>query len=353
MTESSIIERIKVRQLSLTPAITLPERLSDCKAFDVVLVEVQLASGEIGYGDALVVDGSTPETLEQAWSIVCTLSEASIGITTAEAAQCFLSSHRAAPHAVTALMAALETASGILRLDTPVEYPLTGVIETGDPTDVDESLEMLRSGAWEVARLTLGGNVANDLAMIERVRSVLGGRVRLRLDGDQAYTPSDAVELVTALDPIGIDWLNQPCLAGDWGAALAVRHAARVPLALAGFVFDDDDIRRAADAADIVGLGFAQMGGQDALRDAISIAELRGLRCFLGGCLQTDLTTLQEILAGGDALLDIVIPSIALEPVLAGEVSRVSGLATFQPSTPLQLHEDTLDRCTLQELSFS
>ena len=236
MTESSTIERIKLRQLSLTPAITLPERLADCKAFDVVLVEVRLASGETGYGDALVVDGSTPETLEQAWLIVCTLAELSIGITTAEAKDRFMSSHRAAPHAVTALMAAVETASGILRLDRPIEYPLTGFIEAGDPTVVDESLEMLRLGAWEVVRVTLEGNVSNDIATIEKVRSVLGGRVRLRLDGNQAYTPEDAVQLVTALDPTGIDWLNQPCVAGDWGAASAVRHAARVPIAMSGFV---------------------------------------------------------------------------------------------------------------------
>ena len=132
-----------------------------------------------------------------------------------------------------------------------------------------------------------------------------------------------------------------------------VHHAARIPLAMSGFVFDDDDIGRAAKAADVVGFGFAQMGGRDALRYAISIADARGLRCFLGGYLQTDLTTLQGVLAVPDALLNITIPSVALEPVLAGEVSIVSGLANFQPSTPPQLHEDTLARCMLQELTFS
>ena len=329
MRESAVIECIKVRQLSLTPAITLPERLADCKAFDVVLVEVRLASDAIGYGDALVVDGWTPETLEQAWLIICTLAESSIGFTRDDAAQLFMGSHRAAPHAVTALMAALETASGMLSLDAPVEFPLTGLVETGDTSAVYESLELLRFGQWEVVRLNLEGNVPKDLAMIERVRSAFGGRVRLRLGGVQAYAPEDAVKLVTA-----------------------VRNAARIPLAMSGFVFDDDDIGRAVEAADIVGFGFAQMGGRDALRYAISIADAQGLRCFLGGGLQTDLTTLQEVLAVPGALLDITSPSVALEPVLAGEVSIVSGLAKFQPSTPPQLNEDTLARCTLQELTF-
>ena len=352
MRESAVIECIKVRQLSLTPAITLPERLADCKAFDVVLVEVRLASDAIGYGDALVVDGWTPETLEQAWLIICTLAESSIGFTRDDAAQLFMGSHRAAPHAVTALMAALETASGMLSLDAPVEFPLTGLVETGDTSAVYESLELLRFGQWEVVRLNLEGNVPKDLAMIERVRSAFGGRVRLRLGGVQAYAPEDAVKLVTALDPKCIDWLDQPCVAGDWDAASAVRNAARIPLAMSGFVFDDDDIGRAVEAADIVGFGFAQMGGRDALRYAISIADAQGLRCFLGGGLQTDLTTLQEVLAVPGALLDITSPSVALEPVLAGEVSIVSGLAKFQPSTPPQLNEDTLARCTLQELTF-
>jgi len=121
---------------------------------------------------------------------------------------------------------------------------------------------------------------------------------------------------------------------------------------LSGFVFDDDDIGRAADAADLVGLGFAQMGGRDALSDAMSIADACGLRCFLGGYLQTDLTTLQEALVAPGALLDIAMPSVALEPVLAGDFSIARGLAMFQPSTPVQLHEETLARCMLQEISF-
>ena len=132
MDSALIIERLKVRQLALSPAIALNERLSNVKRFDVVFVELQLLSGDTGYGDALIVDGTTPETLEQAWMIVCTLANASIGAPVSYATALYLQSPRAAPYATTALVAAVEVATGEVSVESPIELPLVGIVDTSD-----------------------------------------------------------------------------------------------------------------------------------------------------------------------------------------------------------------------------
>ena len=128
-----MIERIKVRQLALTPAIALNERLSDVKSFDIVLVELQLSSGVIGYGDALIVDGTTPETLEQAWMIVCTLADATTGASISDATALYLQSHRAAP-----LSAYPRARHGSL-LQLPQPARLSHEVPRGGTADIERS----------------------------------------------------------------------------------------------------------------------------------------------------------------------------------------------------------------------
>ena len=347
-----IIERLKVRQLALSPAISLSERLSDVKSFDVVLVELQLSSGDTGYGDALIVDGTTPETLEQAWMIVCTLADASIGAPVSDATALYLQSHRAAPHGTTALVAALEAATGEVLVESPIEVPLVGLVDTSGPIAFADSLETLPQFGRGVIRVPLTGDVPEDLGMLDRVREVVGDGTRFRLYGDQTYTPEDAIAIVTALDPSGVEWLDQPCAAGDWDALAAVKDASPVPLAASGFIYDDDDIANAAATADTVGFGFAQIGGAGQLRAAIRNAETRGLGVFIGGSLQSDLTTLLEVQVSDGAIIDLPVFSAAAEPLLSADVFAEGVRLTARPMSPLRLNEEALASCTLQELSF-
>ncbi len=347
-----MIERIKVRQLALTPAIALNERLSDVKNFDIVLVELRLSSGDIGYGDALIVDGTTPETLEQAWMIVCTLADASIGASASEATALYLQSHRVAPHATTAMVAAVEVAIGEVGLDMPIEVPRVGLVDTSGLSAFSDSLEMLPRFRRGVIRVPLVGDVLGDLGMIDQVRMAIDDGARFRLYGDQAYTPEDAIAFVSALDPAGVEWLDQPCAAGDWDALAAVKDASPVPLAASGFIYDDDDIANAAAMADSVGFAFARMGGAVQLRSAIRNAETRGLGVFVGGSLQSDLTTFLEVQASDGAIVDLPAFSAAAEPLLSAEVFNEEGRLTVRPTSPLRLNEETLASCTLQELSF-
>lgn len=351
------IERFHIRRLSLTPAISLPERLSEVKEFDVVLVEAWGEGGRVGYGDALLIPGETPETIEQAWIIACKLAEVSVGMAVADAIDLYAPSHSVAPHMVTALTIAIEIAAGAVELGTSLSVPLVGVLDASDPEAFDDSLAEVTQAGFESARLTLSGEVAIDRVAIMQAQSAIGGSIGLRLDGDQAFTPEDAVALVRALDPSGIEWLAQPCVAGDWEAAAAVKSASEIPMAVSGFLYNAEDIEIAAamDAADLIGLRFGQIGGFAAFRRVLNTAEEHSLRVILGGNLQSDLSALLEVCALGShasVISDLAGIGVTVEPLLASGIVPANGVNAAEVNRPPVLSLDTLAHCCVQELSF-
>ena len=134
------------------------------------------------------------------------------------------------------------------------------------------------------------------------------------------------MRLAAALDPAGIEWLDQPCVAGDWEAAAAVKAGSNVATMVSGFLFTPQDLETAAamSAADFVGLRLGQSGGRHALVEMCQISADLTLKPVLGGILQTDLATYFEAgaaLAMEAAITDFVGPSLAFEPLLASGLS--------------------------------
>jgi L-alanine-DL-glutamate epimerase-like enolase superfamily enzyme len=357
MPNGETIERFHIRRLSITPAISLPERLSDVKDLDVVLIETWGESGRVGYGDALLIPGETPETIEQAWMIACKLAEVSVGMAMADAIDLYAPSHSVAPHTVTALTVAIEVAAGAFVFDTPLSVPLVGVLDASDPVTFDDSLAEVVQAGYDTARLTLSGDLAVDRVAIIKAQSALGGSMGLRLDGNQAFMLEDAVSFVRSLDPSGIEWLAQPCVAGDWEAATTVKDASEIPMVVSGFLYNTEDIRIAAamGAADIIGLKFGQIGGFSALQRVLNTAGENGLGVFLGGGLQSDLSALWEacaLVSHATLISDLTAIGIAVEPLLAMGISRTNGAASAEVHGQPVLSPETLELCCIQELSF-
>jgi len=355
MPEPKAIESFRLRHLELTPANRLAAPLSEVEVLDVVLVEALLADGGVGRGDAMLIDGATPETMEQAWLISCTLADAGAGLTADEAVALFERSHRVAPHTVTALTLAVETASGH-RVPPKGEIPLVGLLDAADTETLEASVAAAIRAGHRALRLTLTGDISADLTQTAQVQKQVGAAARLRLDGNQAFTPEDAVAFAAQLDPSGVDWLMQPCVAGDWEAAAALKDASAVPTALSGFIYGPEDIATAAElaAADFVGLQLAQLGGFAACEKAIEEAVAKGLAPIIGGRLQSDLTTAMELrilLANERAIPDVTTLGLALEPLLRESAMVAGGRIILDGVTPA-LSQDTLAACTVQEVSF-
>jgi o-succinylbenzoate synthase len=169
-----------------------------------------------------------------------------------------------------------------------------------------------------------GQSAAEDLDRVAAVREALGPRGKLRVDVNAAWTVPEAIERIEALEPYGLEYVEQPVRTIDELAE--VRAAVNVLIAA------DEAVRLAADpmrvvdhgAADILVLKPQPMGG---VRRALDLARRSGLPIVVSSALETSIG-----LAAGVALA-AALPELPYACGL-GTASLLEGDLTEEPLTP-------------------
>jgi o-succinylbenzoate synthase len=148
---------------------------------------------------------------------------------------------------------------------------------------------MRRSAGCRTAKVKVaepGQSLADDLARVEAVREVLGPRGRIRVDANGAWTVSQAIGAIEALDRTAgdLEYVEQPCATVEELAT--VRRHVRVPVAADESIrLATDPLRvRELDAADVVVLKVQPLGGVAA---CLEIADQIGLPVVVSSALET------------------------------------------------------------------
>jgi O-succinylbenzoate synthase len=124
----------------------------------------------------------------------------------------------------------------------------------------------------------------DEVAIVARVREVVGDRVRLRVDANGAFDVETAVDVIARLARLGVDLVEQPVPSLDELAT--VRRRTGVAIAADECVRSTADARRLAalDAADAVVVKVQPLGG---VRAALTIAEAAGVPAIPTSMLET------------------------------------------------------------------
>ncbi len=293
MADGSSIERIDLWRLRAPLKRPYKLAFGAQTAFDCLIVGARRRDGADGCGEAALLPGYTDETIESAWSLATGLAEQLIG-RDAAAVEALLSSlgpERA--FTATAFRTACEQAAGHPALARSGRARLLGAVSraSDDAAALADEVEALIAAGFRTLKVKVGWDVASDLTAVARLQDALGGRARLRVDGNQGFATAAGVAFVSGLDPEGVELVEQPCAAGDWAAATAVKRAARAPIMLDESIYGEADIRRAADlgCADYVKLKLMKMGGLDRLIAGLRLVRALGMRPVLGNGVATDL----------------------------------------------------------------
>lgn len=284
-----MIERLILRRLRLP--LKRPYRLAfaELRCFETLLVEARDSQGRVGYGEASYLPGYGSETLDQAWTIAQGIAPRLIK-RRHEAARrsvaCLLADH---PFTATALVSAIEMLEGHPLLSGAMarRVPLLAVINEASEPEIEARL----AEGYGTLKVKVGFDPADDLKRVRVIQRTVAGRAALRLDANQGWTRNQALGFVAALDPAGIELLEQPCSAGDWDSAVAVARAAPLPLMLDESIYRQADIETAArlGAASVIKLKLMKLGGLSALETALDRAAELGLTAVLGNGVAGDL----------------------------------------------------------------
>jgi o-succinylbenzoate synthase len=130
---------------------------------------------------------------------------------------------------------------------------------SGEPAKVAAEAERWAADGFGTFKLKLGAG--DDVAQVEAVRAALGDEARIRLDANGAWSLEEATEILTAVEPLGIELAEQPVET----IAEAAELARRTRIWLAGdesiVTVEDAEAAVRADSFSVTGVKLSKVGG--------------------------------------------------------------------------------------------
>jgi o-succinylbenzoate synthase len=169
--------------------------------------------------------------------------------------------------------------------------------------------------------------IADDVARLAAIRAAVGPAVALRGDANRAWSSGDLAACLTALEPIGLEYLEEP-LAGGGAALAAWPQPSPVPLALDESLAEPDAERwlgAALARADLAALLLKPMllGGPSRCLALAARARARGVEPIVS-----------HLVDGPVALAAAAALALALAPRRPCGLDRHPGLAAW-PALPV------------------
>ncbi len=164
------------------------------------------------------------------------------------------------------------------------EVDYFGFVQGDTTEELVEDASDLAAAGYGVIYLKVGRGDDVDVRNTAAVREVIGGR-RLRVDPNCAWSVPDAIRMIHALEPYGLDWVEQPTTLLSVTAMRQVREAVHVPIAADQAVLTANDVydfvrERACDA---ICLSAHEAGGLLAFGRAAAVAAVAGVPICLHG----------------------------------------------------------------------
>jgi len=131
---------------------------------------------------------------------------------------------------------------------------------------------------YPLLKIKLGTD--HDIEILDGIRAVTDKP--LRVDANAAWGVEEAIAKIHAIEPYGIELVEQPIPPGDLGGLRRIRDAITAPLLVDESVTTADDIPPLADAVDGINIKLMKSGGIREARRMIDLARSLDLQVMLG-----------------------------------------------------------------------
>lgn len=286
-------ETITVHRLAVP--LVQPYRLAfgAVEGYDTLIVEASDRDGRHGLGEATVLTGYTDETIDDCWRVARAIAPELPGRDLSAARIRIAALAATHPFTATAFGTALEMIEGspLLGVPQPASVPLVGLLDASDEAAMSSEAERLLAAGYRTLKMKVGFDPALDTERVRMAQRAVRGRAGIRVDANQGYTAEQAITIMRALDPEGIELFEQPCPAGDWESHLRVAKVATVPLMLDESIYGVADIEKAAalECAAYIKVKLMKLVTLDALARAIERIRELGMKPVLGNGVACDL----------------------------------------------------------------
>ena len=156
-----------------------------------------------------------------------------------------------------------------------------GIMPT--PDAVERARRWTQQG-FRSLKVKVGTDVRADLDRLRAIRGAVGPNVELRVDGNEGYTWSQALNFARAARDLGIAFFEQPLKATDYEGMRVLNESSPIPIMADEMVLTPEDAKKLgwSKAAKAVNLKLMKHGGIVRTIDVDTICQSAGFPTMVG-----------------------------------------------------------------------
>lgn len=147
--------------------------------------------------------------------------------------------------------------------------------------DIGKEMQLYRDAGMAGCKFKVGGMTPEqDAERVRAARAAAGPDFILAVDANRGWSAPDAIRFARLIEPLDIEWFEEPCHWYDDAAMMArVRRATRIPVTAGQSEITSHGVRRllAEHAVDFVNVDVSECGGVTEWRRAAALCATAGV----------------------------------------------------------------------------
>ena len=269
--------------------------IGELTSMDTILLKIETDAGLYGYGEATPIPFVTGDNIESCMAVLDVFKKILIG----EDASCigrihdlmstaFVGNGAAkaaidiALHDIAAKKAGLPLYKYLGGYGNTVENDLTVGMDTAE--NMAKKALGFKNDGVTLIKVKLGESMAVDTERIKQIRDAVGDEITIRIDANQGWSVSEAIEMSYILKEYNVEFMEQPCKRWDFEGLAMIRKGAKIP------VVADESCQGPIDAlklvklqaVDAINIKLMKSDGIYGAEKINAIAEANGIYCMVG-----------------------------------------------------------------------
>jgi len=164
-------------------------------------------------------------------------------------------------------------------------------IGIADPAYMAEKAMKYKNQGFQAIKVKLGTTKEQDVERIRQIRKAIGDDLPIRTDANQGWDYKTAVATLQAIEPMGIEYCEQPIAHWDYENLRRVRQYTSIAIMADESLFDHHDAFKLASmgCCDYFNIKLAKSGGIHTGLKINAVAESAGIHCMVGCMTETRL----------------------------------------------------------------
>lgn len=153
----------------------------------------------------------------------------------------------------------------------------------GNSETVEHAQEYLKQG-FKALKIKIGLDLTNDIRRITAVREAVGPDIKMWVDANQGYKVNQAIRLCEEIEPVDIEFIEQPVKDYDLQGLKRVSSESNIPIMADEAIKDHQMAEKICrnELADMVNIKLMKSSGITGGRKIVDVLETYGVNAMVG-----------------------------------------------------------------------